>query len=385
MMRVWRSLASIQWTRRASALMKLWTKSQVHELEEFYHVRLPETFTAFLLDDFDVLAGLQSDDPNLLLDLESLKKLRHAAEQMLEEQPNSAALAPNDFVFYFTYGPRFLFFRCEPGDEDPPVYEVRYGETEPELAFKHFSDWVQRLQAGPEEAHVSLKGEPPPITWHLDLTELVTPEMRAELRQVERRFRPELAEIEPHLGQFLGAFQPATANLVAAAIFGVVMLALGPAVLGWLVYQAFAAHFEMPFVARHGMSWLMSGLSLVLSAGLAAIGAYLPYWASRLFRSRLVVGAHGFAWVRPSHAEVVAWSEIGEIVEVVLRESAPVHPRLKVFLPKSEGRQFEVRTKDGRKLPFSANNVRGIEVFEAILRRAASDLEVPVSGMKVEL
>ena len=365
--------------------MKAWTKSQVHELEEFYHVRLPETFTAFLLDDFGVLAGLQSDDPNLLLDLESLKKLRHAAEQMLEEQTNPASLAPNDFVFYFTHGPRFLFFRCEPEDEDPPVYEFRYGETEPELAFKHFSDWVQRLQAGPEEAHVSLKGEPPPITWHLELTELVTPEMQAELRQVERRFRPELAEIEPHLGQFLGAFQPATANLVAAVVFGVVMLVLGAAVVGWLIYQACASHFKMPFVAHHGMSWLMLGLSLVLSAGLAVAGAYLLFWAKRLFQSRLVVGAHGFGWVRPAHAEVVAWSEIREIVEIVVRESAPLNTRLKVFLPKSEGCQFEVRTKDGRKLRFSANNVRRVEVFEAMLRRAASDLEVPVSVMKAEV
>jgi hypothetical protein len=365
--------------------MKAWTKSQVHELEEFYHVRLPGTFTAFLLDDFGVLAGLQSDDPNLLLDLESLKKLRHAAEQMLEEQTNPASLAPNDFVFYFTHGPRFLFFRCDADDEDPPVYEFRYGEPEPELAFKHFSDWVQRLQAGPEEAQVTLKGEPPPITPHLDFSEFVTPEMQAALRQVERRFRPELAEIEPHLGHFVGAFPPATANLVAAVIFGVVMLVLGAAVLGWLIYQAFAAQFQMPFVARHGMSWLMLGLSLVLSAGLAVAGAYLVYWAKRLFQSRLVVGAHGFAWVRPSHAEVVAWSEIREIVETVLRESVPLKTGLKVVLPKSEGRQFEVRTNDGRKLRFSANNVHRVEVFEAILRRAASDLEVPVSVMKAEV
>lgn len=365
--------------------MKAWTKGQVHELEEFYHLRLPETFTAFLLDDFGVLAGLQSHDPNLLLDLESLKKLRHAAEGMLAEQSNPASLAPNDFVLYFTYGPRFLFFRCEPGEEDPPVYEFRYGETEPELAFQHFSDWVQRLQAGPEETHVSVKGESPPITWHLDVAEFVTPEMQAELRKAERRFRPEFAEIEPHLGQFVGAFPPATANLVAAIIFGIVMLVLGASVLGWLIYQAFAAHFEMPFVARHGMSWLMLGLSLILSAGLAAIGAYLLHWARRLSQSRLVVGAHGFAWVRPSHAEVVAWSEIREIVEVVLRESAPLKMGLKVILPKSEGRQFEVRTNDARSLRFSANNVRRIEVFEAILHRVASELEVPVSMMKAEV
>jgi hypothetical protein len=365
--------------------MKPWTKSQVHELEEFYHVRLPGTFTAFLLDDFGVWAGLQSDDPNLLLDLECLKKLRHAAEQMLAEQPNPASLAPNDFVFYFTHGPRFLFFRCDPEDDDPPVYESRYGETEPELGFKHFSDWVQSLQAGPEEGHVSLKGEPPHSTRHLDFAEFVTPEMQAELRQVERRFRRELAEIEPHLGQFVGAFQPATANLVAAAIFGVVMLVLGAAVLGWLIYQAFAAHFNMPFIARHGMSWLMVGLSLVLSAGLAVAGACLVYWAKRLFQSRLVVGAHGFGWVRPSHAEVVAWSEISEIVAVVLRESVPLNTRLKEVLPKSESRQLEVRTQDGRKLRFSANTVRRIEVFEAILGRAASDLQVPVSVMKTEV
>jgi hypothetical protein len=209
--------------------------------------------------------------------------------------------------------------------------------------------------------------------------------MRAELRLVERRFRGEMAGIEPHLGHLLGAFQPATANLVAALIFGVVVLALGAAVLGWLIHQAFAAHFEMPFAARHGMSWLMLGLSLVLSAGLAVVGAYLLYWGKRLLQSRLVIGAHGFGWVRPSHAELVAWSEISEIVEVMLRESPPLNTPLRVFLPKSEGRQFEVRTRDGRKLQFSANNVRSIDVFETILRHAASDLGVPVSFMRAQV
>jgi hypothetical protein len=365
--------------------MKAWTKSQVAELEEFYHVRLPGCFTTFVLDDFGVLPGIKSDDPNLLVDLETLKKLRRAAEEMLEEQSIPAALAPNDLVFYFSCGPRFLFFRCEPEEEDPPVYEFRYGETEPDLAFKHFSDWIQSLQVPPEVPHISLEGEPPLITPHLDLDGFITPEMRAELRSVERRFRTELPAIEPHLGHLLGAFPPATANLIAGLIFGVMILALGAGILGWLIYQAFGAHFEMPFVARHGMSWLMLGLSSLLSTALAGAGVYLFSWARRLSQSRLVIGAHGFAWVRPSHVELVAWSEIREIVEITLRESPPLNTPLKAFLPKSESRQFEVRTRDGRTLQCSANNVRRVDVFEAILRHASSDLRIPISVRKAEV
>jgi hypothetical protein len=82
---------------------------------------------------------------------------------------------------------------------------------------------------------------------------------------------------------------------------------------------------------------------------------------------------------------LVAWSRISEIAEIILRESPPLNTPLRVFLPKSEGRQFEVRTRDGRKLWFIANNVRGVDVFGALLRHAALDLEVPVSVKRAEV
>jgi hypothetical protein len=362
--------------------MNPWTEGQVRGLEEFYGISLPQACIGFLRDDFGVLVNLKSEDANLVLDYESLKKLRKAAENMLAEEQHPFTLAPNDFVIYFRSGPRFLFFRCEPENDDPPVFSFRTGDSRPEQAFDHFSDWVQSLQAQPEEVAISLTGEPPPITWHLDLAGLITPELEAELRRMEKRFRAELAKMEPRLGSLLGAFQPATANLVAAVIFGIILLGLGTSILGWLVYQMFAVHFEMPFAAWHGTSWVMLLASALMSAGMAAVGAYLIFWAKRLFNSRLVVGAHGFSWVRPSHIDIVAWSEIREIVEVVLRESLPLNTPLRYLLPKSEGCQYEVETKDGRKLRFSANNVRGIAALRAIFERVAADLEIRWSVMR---
>ncbi len=107
--------------------MKTLTDPEIQQVERFHHLQLPRAFVAFLRGEDGILESLVwadpgSADPSLRFDAETLKCLRRAAETMLADEGIPFTLASDDFVFHFRSGPRFLFFRCDPDLDDPPVF-----------------------------------------------------------------------------------------------------------------------------------------------------------------------------------------------------------------------------------------------------------------------
>lgn len=365
--------------------MKTLTEHEVREVERFHGVRLPQAFVVFLRGEDGILERLVWEDPgaadaDLVFDCESLKRLRRAAEGMLMDEQIPFTLAPNDFVFHFRSGPRFLFFRCNPDNDDPPVFCCSLDAAVPQQVCERFSEWAARLLVKPDTRAVSSSREPPGVSAHLNLGALVTPEMEAELRRVSERFHPELAEVESKLGWLLGAFRTATASLVAGVVLGVMLLGLGLAILGWLLWQTVGAGFALPLAASEEMSWLGVGVVGGLSGGLGVVGGLLIARARRLSRSCLVVAAHGFSWVRVAQVEMVAWSEIEAFRETAEGEPFPLLNFLTWMLPKRKGIHYEAFTTDGRRFSFSANTVQQVGRLRAIFRQVATELAIPWSS-----
>lgn len=355
-------------------------------MERFHGVLLPQACVAFLRGEDGILEQLVWEDPgtadpDLVFDCESLKRLRRAAEAMLVEEQIPFALAPGDFVFHFRSGPRFLFFRCEPGNDDPPVFCCSLDTPAPQQVCAHFSDWAASLLAKPDIRAVTAAREPPAVSAHLNLGGLVTPEMQAELRRLSRAFRPELAEVESQLGWPLGACRTAAANLVAGCVLGVILLGLGVAVLGWLVWHTVGAEVVSGLAASEAISWLGVGVAGVLSGGLAVVGGLLIARVWRLSRSSLVVAAHGFSWVRLAQVEMVAWSEIGAFRETDVGDPPPLLDVLARILPKRDRILLEALTTDGRTYGFSANTVQQVGHLRVVFRHVATELSIPWSSL----
>lgn len=359
--------------------MKTLAQNEVRELERFHDLRLPQACVAFLRGEDGILEQLVWEDPgtadpNLVFDCESLKRLRRTAERMLVEEQIPFALAPGDFVFHFRSGPRFLFFRCEPGDDDPPVLCCSLDKPAPQQVCAHFSDWAASLLAKPDKRAIISARELPTVSAHLNLAGLVPLEMQAELRQMPAAFLPALDEVESQLGKPLGACCNAAANLVVGFVLGVILLGLGVVVLGWLVWKAAGAE---------GASGLGVGVAGVLSGGAAAVGGSLITRAWRLSRSYWVVAAHGFSRVRLADVEMVAWSEIGAIRDIDIDETFPLLNVLARMLPRRERIQFEALTTDGRKYSFSANTLQQVGPLRTIFRHVATELAIPWSSLGI--
>lgn len=364
--------------------MRTLADHEVRDVERFHNVQLPRAFVVFLRGEDGILEGLVWDnpgsaDPDLRFDAETLKRLRRAAENMLTEGGIPYTLAPDDFVFHFRGGPLFLFFRCTPDEDDPAVLCCSLGEEGPKEVFAHFSEWAASLLAQRDERAVVQAGEPPAITPHLDLASLATPEMRAELRRVANGFAPELRQIEAQLGWPVGACQTARSSLAAGVVLGALLLGLAVAVLGWLIYLAASAGFDLPLATRGEVSWLGGVAAGLLSVAVGVIAGVLIVRARRLARSSLVVAAHGFSWVRLGHVELVAWTELEEFRETTLPEPGPVLALLAWLLPGREEVQCEAFTTAGRRFSFGASMIRQPKPLRAIFRRVATELEIPWS------
>lgn len=353
---------------------------RIRKFEASARCKLPQAYTGFLGGDYGDAEGVLREDCAWASDSENLDELTKQAKEFLAEYRQPFKLAENDFVFVHQ-GDRFLYFSCNGNSDDPPVWGYVAGEPAPKQVFAHFSEWVTASQPedhpGVERPEQQEKPSDAVQAFLLDISEYVSPELKAELRRVEARFPARLAEAQRVVSWPLGAFRSATANLVAGIILGTVLLVLGAAVLAYGVYLGVETKFHMPLAAPHGLSWLVWVAMIWLSAGLAGGGGYFVYRARQLLGSRLIVAAHGLSWVRSSKAEPVAWHEIWKVEEVILHESLPLNTLLRFLLPKSKSRQFVVHTKDGRRFTFSANSIREIDLLRAILERVASDLEIP--------
>ncbi len=352
------------------------TEAQIREFEQAVGFKLPQAYVGFLAGDFGEPGSQLPEGFQLASDHQNLEELTRQAQALLTQDGQSFTLAPNDFVFLLKED-WFLYFRCQPEDEDPAVLSYLVGEEAPQPAFQTFSGWVQKLAPASEPEVIEQDQAPPAGTVHEDFAGILTPEVQGELSRVRALFPRQLAQLEETLGWALGAFSPARANLAAGIIFGVVFLLFGSCIFFYGIYLAANEHFQMPLAARNGMSWLIWFVMSALSAGMAVIGGWLISRAKRLLGSRLVLAAHGFGWLGATKTELVDWTEIQKVEEIILRESLPLNTPLKHVLPKSKSCSLVVHTHHARQFSFSDNTICHVQVLRAVLKRVASDLQIP--------
>ncbi len=391
--------------------MTLCSEDKVRQLEALYRVKLPTAYVGFLRGDY---GDLSKAVENLGCDVANLEQLRSDAVDLLTENSLPFTLGPQDFVFAMHEEGQFFFFHCDPEQEDPPVYAYVEGDTGPRRVYDSFSAWVHASETearflpgadkGPEPEvtggridSTSQRAQPtstanpgeeqqqitrPPV---LEIADLLTPALRAELQTAGTLLQLLPPATYQDLGRVLAVFRPSVANAVAAIVFGVLFIAVGGTFLGFSSWEILKARFQLPLITGRGMSWVLCGMAVAFALGLIFAGAVMVSKAKRLLGSRLLMAEEGFCWARRVKPELLLWKDVAEVQEVVLRESLPIKTPLKHALPKSHSQQYVLRTRTGRQLSFSANNVQDIAALRPMLERVCSSRQIPWSALKSEI
>jgi hypothetical protein len=179
------------------------------------------------------------------------------------------------------------------------------------------------------------------------------------------------------LGAPLGTQRPSLANRFAAAILGLLLIAGGLALAGFIVKLTFTGP---PSATRQDL-WagiLLGLLGVVFSLLLIAGGIALLYFAWRLFSLRVAICSEGFYCTARGETDVFAWDEIVAVEETVVHESLPlVKGPAKHLMPKVTSRSYVVKRCDGKEFNLDDNILSRPLALVAPLRAATLKRKTP--------
>jgi hypothetical protein len=367
------------------------TAAEVEALERKLGQPLPGAVREFLLWCGHGLGDLWSG--NRCFEYEELIEragLDAARRTLVEAGFDASVLDDPVLVFQFDECDQFAFVRLDEGD-DPPVYGRNEGQSV-ERHCDHFSGYVKLivdqefgLEEGGQEVEegVIRSSGPTADTAAPEFRSIVPPELQPDRDWVEESYGFLPPSVQERLGELRASFKPSAANLFAGVVFGVLFILGGLTLMGLGFREVALEHFELPWLAQGGMSWLMFGLIEVASAGMCLGGVLLIRHVLRLSRARVFVGEGGICCSRDSRHELMLWTEMRGIEEVVIRDRAPINTRFTWLIPFGKSRRYVLHSQDGLELAFDSNNVRSFARFEAILRCAASVHHLPWSVTQV--
>lgn len=164
------------------------------------------------------------------------------------------------------------------------------------------------------------------------------------------------------LGELKQEFTPATEELVAGVILGIVFTGLGIAGL------LFAPdHVGTPATLLFGL-FIIVGVGAVLWTTLVA----------RKALTRVTVYSNGLRYSCGAVLEEIPWDQVTGVKVLVSREHLPiVKGPLKYAMPSVEHCTFVLRREDGFECRFGKGNVRGAKQLGQIVRHEAENRGIP--------
>ena len=368
------------------------TPDEVEALERKLSQPLPAALREFLLwcghGLGDIWSGNRCSEYEELMEGAGLEEARKV---LLQDGQDASLLADPVLVLQYDECDQFSFVRLDEG-EDPPVYGRNEGEPV-QRHCDHFSDYVKLivdqefgLEEGEDEGEGDAAPSPTPAgrTAEPVLPSIVPPDCKPDRTWVEESFGFLPPSVQRQLGDLRASFCPSSANLFAGIVIGTLILLSSLALMGLGIREVALEHFQVPLLAKEGMSWLMFGLIEVAGAGMSVGGVLMIRHALRLSRGRVYVGEAGLCCTRDARQEVMLWTELRRVEETVIRERWPLLDLLRGWIPLGATRFLLVHATDGRTLRFDANNIRSLARFEALLRHAVSLHRVPWSVVQVQ-
>jgi hypothetical protein len=364
------------------------TLGEVERLESALGAPLPASIREFVLwcgkGLGTIWSGVGGLDYDELLQRYGLEAVRHS---LAEDGLDAALLEGPVMLFQLDPDGQFSFVRLDQGD-DPPVFTRTEGGPLVQSADR-FSDYVRLIVeqefgidgVGSDTMAEGQTGDP---TARPGGVGVLPPELASQggLAEVSFGFLP--PSVQRDLGALRASFQPSAANAFAALVLGLLLVGGGLTLMALGIREAAQFEYRMPWVSSREMSWGVLGLLEALSAGVAACGALLIRQGIRLTRSRVFVGEAGVCRQWDTRCDIIHWSQVRQVEEVVLQDHPPVSTPWRRFIPVGSSRRYILHSRDGRELSFDSNSVRSFHRFESILRHAAALHRLPWTVVKLD-
>jgi hypothetical protein len=135
---------------------------------------------------------------------------------------------------------------------------------------------------------------------------------------------------------------------------------------------------KMPFWAEKGMCWGAVLFGLMAVAAFAGGGGVLLWIVFLTMPVRVQVHEHGFVHRLGAKRDLVAWSDIAAIKEIVLYERLPLlKGPAQLLLPKVSSRSYAISCHDGKSFNYDVNSFKKVDHLGEILRKVSDDGEIP--------
>jgi hypothetical protein len=190
--------------------------------------------------------------------------------------------------------------------------------------------------------------------------------------------RPATAELDAALqglGPQTADFEPGLANFVVGVILGLLGIAAGVALVGWMAHFVISRGGDLQWFGardRHDLPWFLVGLMVFCGLAVAYFfGLEFLRTAGRVRSFRLIVCRDGFVSVEGKRVEVFRWDDLACVVEIATREYFPLKMGLKYLAPLGRSYSYAVRRKDGGQVEVDGNVVKHLGKFKKLLRAEA--------------
>lgn len=174
------------------------------------------------------------------------------------------------------------------------------------------------------------------------------------------------------LGQVVEEFNPTAANVVAGHILALLLFGGSLSIVWFMSKELLRARWPLPLYRENEVCWIIVGVALAFTIGLATGSVFLARYARSLSSRGFALCADGFRYREGDACDDVPWSDIEGIREIVTYERPPVlKGPAALLVPKVASYSYAIVHKSGKTFHFDGNAVKNIKRFGAKLRECA--------------
>ena len=185
--------------------------------------------------------------------------------------------------------------------------------------------------------------------------------------------KPPMNLIPAELGKPIEEFPAGMENAIAGVIISILMATIGSVGIAWGIWKMVETG-RQPFFSKEG-GYIFAILLLPMIASLVG-GVFGLRYSISLFSRTLWVCDRGLFVVVSRRWQVILWSGVNSIEEVVTQDYFPLKGIARHALPLGKSRTYRFHLADGQTVGFDGDSVRRIGRLGQILEEKAEQIQL---------
>ncbi|MFL5340936.1 MAG: hypothetical protein ACJ8F7_12385 [Gemmataceae bacterium] len=181
-------------------------------------------------------------------------------------------------------------------------------------------------------------------------------------------------QIPSDLGKPIEEFPVGVENPIAGVIISILMVTVGSGGIIWAIWKIVETAGRQPFFSKGGP--YIFAILLVPVIGALVGGLFALRYSIRLFSRTVCVCENGLFVVYSRKRQVIPWSAINSIEEVVTQDYFPLKGVARHALPMGKSRTYRLTLADGQIVGFDGDTTRRIGRFGQLLEEKAEQIRL---------